>query len=62
MLISSGWPPPEGMCSTMMVSDRCPPMSKPVCSFLICLSVRPWRLSEPVISQLEPWPWTGRPG
>ncbi len=61
MLISTGCPPPDGMWSTMMVSDRWPPMSKPVESFLISLSVRPCRLSDPVMSQLAPSPWAGLP-
>ena len=61
MLTSTAGSPLAGMCRTMMVSDRCPPMPRPVASSRSSFLVSPWRLSEPVISQFCPAPATGRP-
>ena len=64
MLSRTGRPPCAGMCKIMIVSERWPliALSLPVASCSSCLLVRPWRLSEPVISQLVPAEATGRPG
>ena len=52
MLISTGLPVP--MCSSISESELVVPKSKPTCSWMISLVVRPWRVSEPTISQF--WP------
>jgi len=44
----------------MIVSDRRPLISCPVASLRSSLRVRPCLLSDPVISQFVPAPWTGR--
>ena len=63
MLIRTAGPPFDGMCSSRIVSERSPSaaLSEPVASCFSCAAVRPWRLSEPVISQFWPAETAGRP-
>ncbi len=49
-------------CRIIIESLRLPSVSCPVCRSSCSESVRPWRLSEPTISQLVPLPAAGRPG
>ena len=52
MLTSTGVPVP--MCSSISESESDVPKSKPTCRLTICWVDRPWRESEPTISQF--WP------
>ena len=63
MLTRTGRPPFDGMCKIRIVSERWPliALSLPVASCRSCFLVRPWRLSDPVISQFVPAPAAGRP-
>ena len=42
------------MCSSISESELVVPKSNPTCSWSISVLVRPWRVSEPTISQF--WP------
>ena len=52
-LVSEVWPPNPPTCTSIIVSVRLPSTS-PVESCCAAVSLRPARLSEPMISQLVP--------
>ena len=62
-LSSVGFVELSGRCAIMIVSVRCPPASpeSPVASRSSSAADRPWRLSEPTISQFVPDAAAGRP-